>query len=101
MVDAVSTVGGGSTITATSVQSVAAPATKQDVTLQTNTAATAARGFTSSVRAFQDPIAGVFVTEQLDPNSGSFVPQSPQGVTLAYLRNGLTKEGLPKTDTTA
>ena len=93
MVDAVNTVGTGSTAaTATAHQSTASAKTP---------AVTTAQNYDYYVhRQFIDPSTGVFITEQLD-SRGDVSYQNPQGITLAYLRNGLTAAGLPKQTVTA
>ena len=53
-----------------------------------------------SARIVDDPLAGVVVTQQLD-SEGQVAQQTPSISVLAYLRNGLTIEGLPKESTTA
>jgi hypothetical protein len=68
----------------------------------------AASGFTNYVdttatdnsvhgtRLLLDPTAG-FITEYLSANGSQVISQTPSAITVAYLRNGLTADGLPKT----
>jgi len=46
-------------------------------------------------RIVQDPSAGV-ITEYLNTNGTQVVSQSPSAVTVYYLHQGLTANGLPK-----
>jgi hypothetical protein len=42
-----------------------------------------------------DPAAG-FITEYLSANGSQVVSQSPSAITVAYLRDGLTADGLTR-----
>jgi hypothetical protein len=37
-----------------------------------------------------------FITQYLDKNGGNIVSQTPSAATVAYLRQGLTADGMPK-----
>jgi len=43
----------------------------------------------------QDPVAG-FITQYVDMNSGQIVSQAPSTIAVAYLRQGLSADGMPK-----
>jgi hypothetical protein len=47
-----------------------------------------------------DPMSGVMITEYLN-SSGAVQSQIPSAVAVAYMRIGLTAEGLPKTNPNA
>jgi hypothetical protein len=46
-------------------------------------------------RVVLDPSAG-FVTQYLSANGSQVISQTPSAITVAYLRLGLTSDGLPK-----
>ena len=48
-----------------------------------------------SPHVIQDPSAG-FITEYLSANGSQIISQTPSAVTVAYLRVGLTADGLHK-----
>lgn len=57
--------------------------------------ASAASLVSHSPRVVQDPSAG-FITQYLSANGSQVVSQTPSVITVAYLRLGLTAEGLSK-----
>ena len=61
----------------------------------TETPAVAAQGS----RTLIDPSAG-FITQYLSANGSQVVTQTPTAITVAYLRLGLTPDGLSKPATT-
>ncbi len=46
-------------------------------------------------QVIQDPVAG-FITQYVDMNSGQIVSQAPSTIAVAYLRQGLSANGMPK-----
>lgn len=97
MVDVATSVNGANQVAPANVQPVAAPAdltAQKDITLPKPSSQ--AVPFTN--RVYQDPISGVFVSDQINPD-GQVVAQTPQGITLTYLQNGLTADGFPKNPT--
>jgi hypothetical protein len=91
MVDAVNTTGG---ITAQKPVSATAPVVdnaKKDTSSDIPTLI---------ARFYDDPLAGVLITQQLD-EQGQIVAQNPPGSVVAYLRNGLTIQGYSKQTVTA
>jgi hypothetical protein len=97
MTNAVNIIGGGVSVTAVTPSPDHVPA----VTVQAPIKTTSTSGPTqTSSRLYDDPLAGVLVTEQLD-SQGQVVSQTPPGAVLAYLRNGLTIDGQAKQTTTA
>jgi hypothetical protein len=97
MVDVVTTVAGGGTIAPVG-QQAAIPSAAGGTTSVARTTQTALANF--SHRLYDDPITGVLVTDQLDSH-GHVAAQTPSGFVLAYLRNGLGPDGLPKKSLTA
>lgn len=98
MVSAVSTVGGGSAVAVNVRQPDSSATTGTDLTAQNNAntaTGSTANALTSSSRLFNDPQAGVFVSQQVDSN-GNVIVSTPQVSVLAYLRIGLDAQGLPK-----
>jgi hypothetical protein len=88
-IDSISIATGGS-----SPSPVAASLNAQkNVAASTITAANA--GSLHNPRVIQDPRAG-FITEYLNGNGTLVVSQTPSAVTVAYLQQGLTSDGLPK-----
>jgi hypothetical protein len=76
---------------------VAAPAAAGSVpsfTLPTSTAA--ALPLAQNPHVVLDPSAG-FITQYLSANGSQVVSQTPSAITVAYLRLGLTADGLSKT----
>jgi hypothetical protein len=95
MTDAVNTVAGGVAVTAVApAQPDRVPAANADSATKLSAPAQL------SSRFYDDPLAGIVVTEQLD-SQGQVVSQNPPGAVLAYLRNGLTVDGQVKQTTTA
>jgi hypothetical protein len=43
----------------------------------------------------EDPTVG-FITQYLSANGSQVVSQTPSAITVAYLRQGLTAQGMPK-----
>lgn len=43
----------------------------------------------------QDPVAG-FITQYVNMNSGQIISQAPSTIAVAYLRQGLSADGMPK-----
>lgn len=102
MVDAVTKVTGGGTVAPIGQQTASSSATDSaanstQAALQTLTQTPPAVGF--SHRLYDDPSTGVLVTAQID-SAGHVIQQNPSGFVLAYLRNGLTAQGNPKTSLT-
>jgi archaellum component FlaG (FlaF/FlaG flagellin family) len=56
---------------------------------------TVATTLINNPRIVQDPSAGL-ITEYLSANGSQIVSQTPNAVTVAYLRQGLTADGLTK-----
>ena len=54
----------------------------------------------SASRYVSDPLARVMITQYLDVNS-QVVAQTPPSTVVAYLQNGLTPQGFPKTSSVA
>ena len=104
MVDAVNSIGTGATVSPVAQQVVRAPASTPDVAPKAvGNAAVASSQTQSNVltgRLFEDPQVGIVVSQTLD-TQGYIVQQTPSSSVLAYLRNGLTVDGLPKATTTA
>src|SRR5262245_12499171 len=86
MSDAVNTIGGISAQKAIGVALSPAESVKQDLPKEVPTLVS---------RLYDDPIAGVLVTQQLD-QEGQVVAQNPPGSVVAYLRNGQTVQGYSK-----
>jgi len=103
MADVVNTVGGvaGTTVgqQPTRVFADTTPKTA-DTAIKTLNAGSPTQASPLSARLFDDPLAGIVVSQQLD-SQGQIVTQTPSSSVLAYLRNGLTIEGLPKQSTSA
>ena len=59
------------------------------------TASAATAGALQNPKVILDPSAG-FITEYLSANGSEVVSQSPSAITVAYLRLGLTADGLTK-----
>jgi hypothetical protein len=95
MTDAVNTVGKGVAVTPTAPLTSPAPAVTTEAPIKVG-----APPAQFSSRLYDDPLAGVLVTEQLD-QQGQVVSQTPPGTVLAYLRNGLTIDGEAKQSKTA
>ncbi len=83
------------------VKAPAKPATGTDVKPTTEAAPKAAADSVAPInpRLRYDPTSGVVVTEFLD-SSGTVQTQAPSTAVLAYLRAGLTEDGLGKKDET-
>jgi len=60
-----------------------------------NGAASSAASNVHSPRLIDDPSAG-FITEYLSANGSQVIYQTPSAVTVAYLKLGLTADGLTK-----
>jgi hypothetical protein len=43
----------------------------------------------------QDPVAG-YITQYVNMNSGQIISQAPSTIAVAYLRQGLSADGMPK-----
>ncbi|MDE2030131.1 MAG: hypothetical protein KGI97_06165 [Alphaproteobacteria bacterium] len=91
----------GSVQGAVSVPAVSAPAATVNAAKSSTSAgayAPASSGLSApfpNVRTISDPLAGQ-ITEYLSANGSQLLEQIPSAVTVAYLQQGLTADGLPK-----
>jgi len=79
---------------------IASAAVSQQASSNYATAAISASPLVHNPRVIQDPAAG-FITEYLSANGSQVVSQTPSAITVAYLRLGLTADGLSKQSSTA
>ena len=86
----------GSTASVASVP-VSSTGTAETFTVPQQAAAPAA---TQSPRILLDPSAG-YITQYLSANGSQVVSQTPSAITVAYMRLGLTADGLNKTASVA
>jgi len=106
MVDAINTGNGGFAVTPATQNRVVSPLSGSDVVAVPTTAPASTSSTTTAAvsllkaRTFDDPLAGVLVSQQLDAE-GNIRQQTPSSSVLAYLQNGLTIEGYPKQSVTA
>ena len=71
---------------------LSSPAVSSNTSSQT-VAATAAT-FIRNPQIIQDPMAG-YITEYVNMNSGQVISQAPSAKVVAYLRQGLSADGMP------
>ena len=91
MSDGVSTL--SSSVGVTPLVATGAPSATASSTTHTSTDVTPVSF--QNPRVIQDPVAG-YITEYLSANGGQILSQTPNAITVAYLRNGLTADGEPK-----
>jgi hypothetical protein len=75
-----------------------APAPAATTAASATSAPTPVAGLLQNPKVVLDPTAG-FITEYLSANGSEVIAQTPSAITVAYLRLGLTADGLSKQST--
>ena len=90
---------GANASSAAGARTASDPAVSQKFSVDTTATSVAAPALVQNPRILLDPSAGL-ITEYLGAN-GNVVSQTPSAVTVAYLRLGLTPDGLSKANAVA